>query len=299
MDHQAAALWLGKAANLFDVTKRPWLRNVAKAYSHWTAVANGSDLDENDDPDGIPHQWNYAYFRLLAQCFPGLTIEQIDELALSMILKLPGEAFLDAVKLFVRSVDEVYFSGSDMGDSQAVHVREALARRVMASRDWEWQLRREDSDSISLHLGRAVAALLFNEFDHFQPGKCYLRPKGIDRLGPFLPLFQEVAEKGPFLFIAVNLLNVIEVSPLPAHIGLTCAAAKSWLAAQPDSRGFWIGQAIGRRLCSTIEAIVALDPRAFTPDQPARKDVDDFLGKLVRLGVAEAHHLEDMLVQIR
>jgi len=85
-DHQTAALWLGKAASLFDTAKRPWVRDLAKAYSNWTAVANGSDLDKEDDPDRIPNEWNRAYFNLLGCCVAGLTVDQIDELALGLIL---------------------------------------------------------------------------------------------------------------------------------------------------------------------------------------------------------------------
>src|SRR5713101_7646971 len=39
----------------------------------------------------------------------------------------------------------------------------------------------------------------------------YLLEKGIDRLGPFLPLLKELGESGPFLFPAVTLLNLLEV----------------------------------------------------------------------------------------
>src|SRR5438067_581299 len=90
-DHQAAALWLGKAESICDVAKRPWLRDVVKAYSAWTAIANGAELDANDDPDRTPHEWNNAFFNLLARCLPGLTLPQIEEFALAPILQLPGE----------------------------------------------------------------------------------------------------------------------------------------------------------------------------------------------------------------
>ena len=216
-DRQAAALWLGKAASIFDVTKRPWLLDVANAYANWTAIANGSELDENDDPDRIPHEWNRAYFNLWAHCLPGLTIPQIDRLALDVVLALPGEAFLDVTTIFVRSVDDVYFNSVGLGDAEAVHIRATLAGRLLKSRQWEWQ-RRDLSDSITSHLGPAIAALLFNDFGHFQPTKCYLLPKGIDRLEPFLPLLRTLA-KTPFLFMATTLLNLLEVSPQPAQVG--------------------------------------------------------------------------------
>src|ERR1017187_8937540 len=76
-DHQAAALWLGNAANIFDVAKRPWLRDIVRAYSGWTSVANGSELEGGEDADRTPNEWNRAFYNLLAHCLPGLTTEQI------------------------------------------------------------------------------------------------------------------------------------------------------------------------------------------------------------------------------
>ena len=297
-DHQAAALWLGKAASIFDVGKRPWLRDLAKAYSDWTAIANGSDLDDDDDPDRIPGGWNRAYLSLLARCLLGLTVPEIDEFALRLVLGAPGEAFLDMTTIFVRRVDDVYFTGTDLGDEQAVRIRTALVQHLMESRQWKWQCR-DLSDSITTHLGPAIATLLFNDFGHFQPAKCYLLPKGVDRLDPFLPLLKVLAENGPFLFLATTLLNLLEVSPRSSHLEVICTAVKDWLAVHPDSTEFWIGHAIGRRVCSVIEAIVALDPRLVAPGQQARREVEDFLGKLIRLGVSEAHRLEEAIGKIQ
>ena len=48
-------------------------------------------------------------------------------------------------------------------------------------------------------------------------------------------------------------------------------------------------------MCALIEAILALDPKLFGLDQPLRKDIDSLLASLVRMGVAEAHRLEESL----
>ena len=293
-DHQAAALWLGNAANIFDVAKRPWLRDIVRAYSGWTSVANGSELEGGEDADRTPNEWNRAFYNLLAHCLPGLTTEQIDDVALAPTLALPAEAFLDGMTSFLRSVDAVYFSDLGLQEAQAVHIRNALAQRLMKTRDWEWQ-RRERSTSISTRLGPAIAVLLFNDFGSFQPAKCYLLEKGIDRLGSFLPVLAEVMEKGPFLFVATTLLNLLEVSPRPEHVPVMVAAGKLWFASHPDDREFWIDHAVGRRLCSVIEAIVAIDQGLFGPDQRLRKELDQLLAGLVRLGVPEAHLLEESL----
>jgi hypothetical protein len=293
-DHQAAALWLGNAGSIFDVAKRPWLRDIVKAYSDWTSVANGSELEEGDDADRTPTEWNYAYYNLLAHCLPGWTTEQIDDMSLSPITGLPAESFLDVMTIFLRSVDTVYFSGLGLQEAQAVHIRTTLAQSLMKTRDWEWQ-RRERSTSISTRLGPAIAVLLFNEFGHSQPAKCYLREKGIDRLDPFLPVLKEVVESGPFLFMATAVLNLLEVAPRPLHLPLIIAAGKVWLTSHPDDKEFWIDHAVGRRLCTVIEAIAAIDQELLGPDQALRKELDQLLAGLVRLGVPEAHCLEESL----
>jgi len=96
-DHQAAALWLGGAANLFDVAKRPWLRNIVKAYGVWTFSANGSELEEDEDTDHPPREWNGAFFKVLAYCLPGLTAAQVDDVALAPITGLPERAFFHSL----------------------------------------------------------------------------------------------------------------------------------------------------------------------------------------------------------
>jgi hypothetical protein len=137
--------------------------------------------------------------------------------------------------------------------------------------------------------------VLFNDYWSFQPPKCYLNPKGIDHLDPFLPLLKEVAESAQFLLAVIALLNLLEVAPRAAHLPVIIAAGKGWLAAHPDNKEFWIDHGIGRRLCSLMEAILAFDPKPFGLDQSLRKDIDGLLSSLVRMGIAEAHRLEEGL----
>jgi hypothetical protein len=179
-------------------------------------------------------------------------------------------------------------------DAQAVQVRTALFKRIMTTRAWERHVR-ERSTSTEYHFGPAVAVVLFNEYWSFQPPRCYLKPKGVDHLGPFLPLLKEVAQSAQFLLAVIALLNLLEVAPRPAHLPVIVAAGKGWLAGQQDNKEFWIDQGIGRRLCSLMEAILASDPKPFASDQPLRKDIDSLLGTLVRMGIAEAHRLEESL----
>ena len=294
-DHQAAALWLGSAAELFDAAKRPWLRNIVKTYGSWTCVANGSELEEDEDSDRRPKEWNNAFFKLVSYCLPGLTSPEIEEIALVPITALPDEAFFDVTTAFLREVDGVYFNDFTLQDAQAVRIRSELVNRVMKTRAWKRHVR-DHSTSTEIHLGPAVAVVLFNDYWGFQPPKCYLYTKGIDRLDPFIPLLTEVAERGQFFLVVITLLNVLEVAPRAAHLPVIVAAGKAWLTVHPDDKDFWINQGIGRRLCSLLHAILAVDPTPFALNQPFRKDIDSLLASLVRTGVAEAHRLEESLL---
>jgi hypothetical protein len=292
-DHQAAALWLGGAATLFDVAKRPWLRDIVKAYGVWTFAANGSELEEDEDTDHRPTDWNDAFFKLLAFCLPNLTSAEVDEVALTPITGLHDEAFFDVTTTFLRAVDGVYFNDFALQAAQAVQVRTVLLKRIVSTRAWKRHVR-EWSTSTEIRFGPAMAVILFNDYWTFQPPpKCYLHPRGIDHLDPFLPLLNDVAESAHFWLAVIALLNLLEVAPRAAHLSVIVAAGKGWLAAHPDNRDFWIDQGIGRRLCSLMEAILAGNPKPFGVDQPLRKDIDALLGSLVRMGVAEAHRLEE------
>ena len=282
-DHQAAALWLGGATSLFDVTQRPWLRDILKAYSGWTFVANGSELDENEDTDRGPTEWNNAFFKLLAYCLPGLTSAQVEEVALAPITGLPDKAFFDVTSAFLRGVDGVYFNDFTLQHAQAVQVRTVLLMRILTTRAWKRHVR-ERSTSTEIHFGPAMAVVVFNDYWGFQPPKCYLNPTGIDHLEPFLPLLKEIAESAQFLLAVIVLLNLLEVAPRASHLPLVIAAGKAWLAAHPDNKEFWIDQGIGRRVCSLMEAILASDPKPFASDQPLREDIDGLLGSFVSHG---------------
>jgi hypothetical protein len=294
-DHHGAALWLGGAATiLFDVAKYPWLRDIVKTYGEWTFVANGSKLAEDEDTDYRPREWNDAFFKLLAYCLPGLTSAQVDEVALAPITGLPERAFFDVTAGFLRNVDVLYFNDFAVPDTTAVQVRSSLVKRILSTSMWKWHVR-ERLTSTAFDFAPAMATAVFNDHSSFEPPKCYLTPVGIDRLGPFLPVLTEIAETSHFLLAVIVLLNLLEVAPRAAHLPVILAAGRAWLAVYPDNKEFWIDQCVGPRLCSLISAIVAHDRKPFAPDQPLRVNLDVLLGCLVRMGVAEAHRLEESL----
>lgn len=295
-DHQAAALWLSAARNLVDVVKRPWLRDVTRTYAAWTAAANGAGLDMYEEVVDPPSEWNDAYFDLLAHCLPGLALPEVGLLALAPISSLPDEPFFDVITRFLRSVDAVYFNDLGLQETIAISIRSALANRLMASSGWK-RIGGSRSTSIEMHIGTAIAVLFFNDHGFAQSAKCYLLPKGVDRLDPFLPVLQRLVESGPSFFVAIVTLNLLEVSPRSTHLPLIVAAAKSWLESYPDDSDFWADLGIGRRVCVWIEEVRLQEPALLDTDKEVRFDLDQLLSALVSLGVPDARRLEEALAR--
>ena len=230
----------------------------------------------------------------MAYCLPGSASPEADELALTPISSLPDEPFFDVVTRFLQSVDAVYFNDYGLQEAEAVRIRSVLARRLMAS--WGWRrLGGSRSTSVEIHIGPAIAAFFFNDYGYLQPSRCYLLPKGVDRLDPFIPVLEKLVESGPSLFVAFVTLNLLEASPKTTHLTFIVSAAKAWLAGYPDDSPFWIDQGIGPRVCALIDAVWRQEPALLDPDQMLRRDVDRLLADLIRIGVAEASRLETAL----
>lgn len=85
-DSQGAAAWLRALEPVTDVSQRPWLRDIINHYRAWTSNANGGSLDEDQDVDREPIEWNHAYFSLMAACLPGLTVAEVDTFALDLVI---------------------------------------------------------------------------------------------------------------------------------------------------------------------------------------------------------------------
>ena len=130
------------------------------------------------------------------------------------------------------------------------------------------------------------------------PHSFYLFAQSADHLDPFLPVLTELIESGgSSLFVALVTLNLMEVSPKPAHLGFMVAATKVWLTNYPDDPTFWVDHGIGRRICMWINAIREPHPISLDATHTIRIDIDSLLAALVSLGVVEARHLEEELAR--
>ncbi|SAK40134.1 hypothetical protein [Caballeronia ptereochthonis] len=291
--HQTAALWLRQVQGLGNADKCPWLRDVADAYMPWTIAANGGDLTDGEEADDTPSEWNNVFFALTARCTVGLGVAQVADIV-RPIAALPEQNFFDVLADFLRSFDAVYFGGGNMDASVAVAVRSGFADRMMES--WGWRrLKGTKETSIEWHIAPAIATLFFNDYNRVAPTKSYLLEKGVERLGPFLPVLARLTLAGPSPFVALVLLNLLEVAPRAECLGLLVQAGNIWLKTYPDFRSFWVDHSFGKRWCGIVERIHILDPVVIDADAAIRVDVANIVAELVGLGVPEANRLEELL----
>jgi len=293
VDYQGAALWLCQIARLGSAVSHPWMLEIARTYSSWSATANGAGLEADDEISSSPREWNDAYFNLLANCLPVVALTDVDKLALEPIRSLPDESFFDVVTIFQKSVDAVYFNDRGLDDTAAQHIRAALADRLTASRGWK-RVGTGRLGSIETHIGPAIGVLFFNDYGLLTPAKCYLLPEAISRIQPFLAELETLVSGAPSLFVALVTLNLMEVAPKGAHAPFLIAAAESWLERFHSESEFWVDHGIGRRVCLWIEA-VCREPSCQLTGDPLRARTVRLIAALVNLGVAEAKQLEEAL----
>ena len=142
-----------------------------------------------------------------------------------------------------------------------------------------------------MHIGPAIAVLFFNDHMFGQEPKCYLFEKGVERVGPFLPVLGKLVNKGPSPFVALVLLNLLEVAPRVEQLDLLVGAGNAWIEAYPDFRQLWIDYGVGRRWCLLMEAIRARSPTSVSNNASLRPAIDTLVASLIALGVPEATRL--------
>lgn len=297
-DHQAASRWLNAIGDLLDVSKNPWIREIVRNYSAWTFSATGAHLDSHADIDGAPREWNSAYLHVMARSLPGLSLHEAKELAIKPICSLPDEPFFDCVPSFLGSLDEVYFNDRLIETPTAVAIRSEFASRLATTGGWHY-IDGKRGASVESHIGPAIASLFFGQTGFGRPPQCYLIPETIERLEPFLPVLAPLVKKGSCVFVAALTLNMMEVSPTPAHLRFVIQAASVWLKSFSEYNEFWVDYSIGRRLCAWFEDIWRQDPTILAESTPSHSDVERLLAALVGLGVPEARQLEQSLSEAK
>lgn len=292
VDDQAAALWLGAIQKLPGFASMAWVRSLLLAYSEFSARQNGLGMQPDEELSKSPFDWNAQYYELLAKALVGLTLPEVERLALKKITALPDEPFFDVLQVFLRAVDVVYFSGGDIGDV-APSIRSQLTERLMSTRGWQYHVGRP-SGTIEVHLGPALATILFNDYVMTQTSS-YLNASALTRFHQFVPQMTDFLASSPSYFVAIFAMNTIEEMPDQSLLPMLAVGVQTWLKAFPGDTDLWIERRLGRRVCAWLETIHASSPDAFAPLKPIRAEVDDLLSALIREGVPEARQLENSL----
>jgi hypothetical protein len=289
IDHQSAALWL-RSLRQPGISELSWQRDLYNAYVTWTFAANGVGLEQDEDLVQRPTEWNKIFFELMANCAPGCSLADINA-SIAPILDLNDQAFFDVSADFLRSLDAVYYDGKGLSAEVAATIRAQFAERLGQSYSYQ-RLRGTKSDGIETHLGPAIATQFFNDHYWGQAPKCYLFEKAIEPSTVFIASLQTLAVKAPSPFVAICVLNWLEISPRLPQLPLLIAFATTAIDAYPDDRAFWIDHGIGRRICRWLDKMREIHPAQFSVSTQHRDATDKILAHLVALGVVEARRLE-------
>ena len=86
-------------------------------------------------------------------------------------------------------------------------------------------------------------------------------------------------------------MNLLLVTPRARHLDFLLDAVEAWFG-RTDAASLWLATGIGGQVMKWFDAAISEDPSLLTPAHPSRDRIDSVLGKLVRIGVAEAHEME-------
>jgi hypothetical protein len=291
-DTQRAAAWLALAGASPAAVK--WIPEIISAYAGWTAKINGSGLDVDAEVERAPTEWNAQFFALAAPVLmtgSEATFEKI----VGLIEGLPDKPFGDAAEAILQAADVWYFNDATRLPARPVLLRARLAARVTRLSRWLWNHRPGDL-SIDLETGGVVAKLFLNTYTPFGAGtRSYLVPAVVDRLDPLLDVLQPIMSGGPTTLIALCTMNTLGVAPRARHADFLITAAESWLDRLQSDPTIWIELGIGRRLVEWLLGAEVEEPGLLTRSHPLIPRINAVLGRLIAMGVAEAHDLEQWM----
>ena len=295
LSSQTAAVWVRQLTRHGDLGDVLWLLGFVEAYASWTADANGKGLARSDNIDRSPDEWNSVFYPLMAHAFARMPGNRASTLV-SEVTELPDDSFFDIVENLVPAIDEVYFNGLGIDLDTALRLRTLLADRLMESAGWRRERERTEM-SVEMKIGSAIAPLFFCHHNSFTGSKCYLLAKGLDQIDAFFPLLTRLISEGSVPFTGLLVMSLLEVSPKRDHLPFLLLSGLTWLRRQPQNRGLWIDHGLGARVANWLDDIVNANATLRSACHPLRPQIDDLLGWLVRVGVAEAHRLELVLAK--
>ncbi len=292
---QYASLWIRQLTRGCDQERPRFLPAFIDAYEDWTARANGAGYEDRIEIDERLHEWNRIFFYLLARTIPERTCEQASA-AVARVIAVPDASFFDIAEKLVPALDELYFNDLGLDLPTALVLRGLIADRLVESAGWQHERERSEM-SVEMRIGPAIGVMFFNNHTPFGGSRCYLTAKGVDRVDPYFPQIARLVEEGPVPFTTLLTMNLLEVSPQPKHAAFFVSSALTWLRRQPSNTSLWIESGLGERLARWLESVTSSDESLRSANHALRADMDHILARLVQIGVAEAHRVEQSLAQ--
>ncbi|MCE8556590.1 hypothetical protein KBY29_19955 [Ruegeria pomeroyi] len=288
IDHQAAARWLAIIQSA-PSDAIGWRQEIVSAYADWTGHMNGLGHAADAEISREPTEWNLQYYALYAE-----RLLDGDDAAfaadLPFVTDLPDAPFAEVAQTVQHAADVLYFNHTSRAPERPVALREKLVTRLMTLSRWR-SIRDPGKARIDLDSGGVIGQMLFNTYAPITGTHSYLLPTVFDRVDPFLPILRPMLPGGPTVFVARCTMNLLLVAPRSRHLGFLLDAVEAWFG-RTTSPELWIAAGVGGRVMQWFEACVVEDPGLLEPGHPARTRIDRVLGRLVAVGVAEAHDLE-------
>ena len=289
VDSQSGAQWL-RLLNGANAKSLDWGGEIVETYSDWTATINGWGLPVEAEVDRSPSECNEQFYVLFTAALMDATPVRFEELV-KLVTDLPDQPFSKVAEPLIHAADVLYFNDPPRASAQPVALRRSMVDCTMALRRWKLD-RSPGNLSIDYDTGGVVAKLLLNTHDPVKGTRSYLVPAVADRVDPLLDPMRPLQSSGPTTFIALCTINMLLVAPRARHFDFLVAAVESWFERLAADAGIWITAGIGRKVVEWFEAAIWEDVSILGPTHPQRESMDRALGRLVGVGVAEAHELE-------
>lgn len=292
-DSQMAAAWLSAVRAHPHPEIESWLPDVVENYAQWTASANGLGLEATADLDRPPSEWNQQYYTVVAQLMMEGTISSFEG-AMSKLIGLPDTSFARTADIVLCASDVWYFNNSDHSAERPILVREKIGQRLASCEFWGRERRRGDL-SISFESGPLLANFFMNSYHPMGRTNSYLIPSIFDRIDPLLDVLLRYVGGGPTAILAHFTMNTVSVRPRARHLEFVLAATEVWLERCPGDTGVWLELGLGRRIVQWLDVSAEEDGSFLTSTHQHRIQMDGIIGKLIELGVAEAHDFEERI----
>jgi hypothetical protein len=267
-----------------------WYNEIVDAYALWSAKLIGHGFSADAEVSQTPDAWIDQFYSLVASALMDAPQDRF-EWMLQPIIELPDRSFCDVTETLIHAADVIYFNEPDRPSDRAVALRQRLVTRTLALNRWSWD-RRRGSLGIDIETGPTIGMLLMNFYNSFSGTKSYLVRGVFDRIDPLLQTVRPLMPGGPTAFISLCTMNTLNVVPTARHLDFVLFAVETWLDATDGDSAMWHELGIGRKTASWFEAAAVDDPSLYRQTHPSRSRIDAILGRLVSLGVSEAHELE-------